>query len=402
MIKKSIFFAAMTIVPSISFAKSPPIPDGYQIQKKIKLPEILQPNTDNLETSIPKPDFIRTSPTIQIAIILDTSGSMNGLIDTAKTHLWRIVNELSLANKSNTDVRIQASLLEYGKQSLPASTGYIQVLSPLTYDLDSVSESLFSLKTNGGEELAGQSIKKAIDSLSWSDHPDDLKVIVIAGNESFNQGSYSYIESINEATQNNIIVNTVFCGPYKQGINLDWEDGAKLGKGKYMNINQDQAYVAIKTPYDHEITKIGTALDETIIPYTQKGKEFLSRSSSLDSKSSSISESVLTDRVIAKSVSSNYNQDWDLVQIASKNLSRALQLAKEVDSFQGYSEQEIVDKINDKTQERAKLKSSLSELNKLRTSYINEAQKNKSLESFGSILSSTLKEQAVSSGFSFK
>jgi hypothetical protein len=93
-------------------------------------------------------------PVIQLAILLDTSNSMDGLIDQAKSQLWKIVN---------------------------------QVL-PLTDDLDKVSQQLFALKTNGGEEYCGAVIKSAIDQLDWSKDSADLKVIYIAGNEPFSQG----------------------------------------------------------------------------------------------------------------------------------------------------------------------------------------------------------------------
>ena len=37
---------------------------------------------------------------IQLAILLDTSNSMDGLINQAKSELWKIVNELALAKKN--------------------------------------------------------------------------------------------------------------------------------------------------------------------------------------------------------------------------------------------------------------------------------------------------------------
>ncbi|MEK7483916.1 MAG: hypothetical protein AABZ60_06265, partial [Planctomycetota bacterium] len=36
-------------------------------------------------------------PLIQMVILLDTSGSMDGLIEQAKTQLWKIVNEFIAA-----------------------------------------------------------------------------------------------------------------------------------------------------------------------------------------------------------------------------------------------------------------------------------------------------------------
>ena len=122
-------------------------------------------------------------PLIQMAVLLDTSGSMSGLIEQAKTQLWTIVNEFALAKRDGQVPMLQVGLYEYGKSSIPAKEGYIRMILPLTTDLDKVSEELFALKTNGGDEYCGKVIKSATESLAWSKSNDDMKMIVIAGNE---------------------------------------------------------------------------------------------------------------------------------------------------------------------------------------------------------------------------
>src|ERR1700678_899212 len=87
-------------------------------------------------------------PTVQIAILLDTSNSMDGLIAQAKTQLWNVVNEFVLAKKDGRPPAIQVALFEYGKASLSPGEGFVRQILPLTDDLDRVSEELFALKTN--------------------------------------------------------------------------------------------------------------------------------------------------------------------------------------------------------------------------------------------------------------
>src|SRR5262245_15502901 len=89
---------------------------------------------------------------IQVAILLDTSGSMDGLIDQAKSQLWRIVNELAAARRQGAAARVEIALYEYGKQTVSAEDGFVRRILPFTDDLDRVSEALFALRTNGGEE----------------------------------------------------------------------------------------------------------------------------------------------------------------------------------------------------------------------------------------------------------
>ncbi|MCK4943670.1 MAG: VWA domain-containing protein, partial [Candidatus Aminicenantes bacterium] len=122
---------------------------------------------------------------IQMVILLDTSGSMEGLIEQAKTQLWKIVNEMALAKKNGKVPRLLVGLYEYGKSTIPASEGYLRMLVPLSEDLDRISEELFKLKTNGGQEYCGKVIRAATRGLQWSQNNSDYKVVFIAGNEPF-------------------------------------------------------------------------------------------------------------------------------------------------------------------------------------------------------------------------
>src|SRR5688572_10855725 len=81
---------------------------------------------------------------IQVALLLDTSSSMDGLIGQAKTQLWKIVNELSAAKRDGVRPVIELALYEYGKSSLSAEQGWVRRILPLTGDLDKVSEELFA------------------------------------------------------------------------------------------------------------------------------------------------------------------------------------------------------------------------------------------------------------------
>ena len=91
--------------------------------------------------------------TIMVALLLDTSNSMDGLIDQAKSQLWKIVNEMAAAkSRDGKRPNIKIALYEYGNNGLSSSEGHIRQVSPLTEDLDFISEKLFSLTTNGGEE----------------------------------------------------------------------------------------------------------------------------------------------------------------------------------------------------------------------------------------------------------
>ncbi len=65
-------------------------------------------------------------PGIQLAILLDTSGSMDGLIDQARSRLWKIVNELATARKNGLAPKLAGGLVRIrpgqhpGRRRLPA------------------------------------------------------------------------------------------------------------------------------------------------------------------------------------------------------------------------------------------------------------------------------------------
>ena len=98
--------------------------------------------------------------TIQIALLLDTSGSMRGLINQAKTQLWNLDNKMTYAHCNEVQANIEIALYEYGKSTIPQQEDYLRQIVPFSTDLDQISKELFALSTNGGDEYCGC-------SLSW-------------------------------------------------------------------------------------------------------------------------------------------------------------------------------------------------------------------------------------------
>ena len=204
---------------------------------------------------------------IQVALLLDTSSSMDGLIDQAKSRLWNIVNTLTTLKYDGKAPDIEIALYEYGNDGLSKQSNYIRQIAPLSTDLDLISEKLFSLSTNGGSEYCGAVIQDATKQLKWAKDNNNMKLIYIAGNEEFNQGGVNYKEAISNALKNDIYVNTIYCGDKTQGINELWKSGAEHGKGKYFNIDSNETVRYIATPYDNEITKCNEKINKTYITY---------------------------------------------------------------------------------------------------------------------------------------
>ncbi|NND62515.1 MAG: VWA domain-containing protein, partial [Flavobacteriaceae bacterium] len=255
---------------------------------------------------------------IKVALLLDTSNSMDGLIDQAKAQLWEIVNELSYAKCRSERPNLEIALYEYGNDHLNAKDGYVRKILPFTNDLDDVSKELFSLTTNGGSEYCGTVIQTSLDQLDWGNDADDLKMIFIAGNEPFTQGKVDYRDAGNSAKEKNVVVNTIFCGDYKHGISSKWKDGAKITYGDYLAINHDQKTVHIASPYDDLILQLNIRLNNTYVPYGRRGKMKMEVQAAQDRNASSYSKENAVSRTVSKGSHLYKNSSWDLVDAESE------------------------------------------------------------------------------------
>lgn len=368
------------------------------------LPDILNPDKITKPTDIHS-TFQRTGPTVQIGILLDTSNSMDGLINQAKDQLWKIVNEVTKANKNNKEVRIQVGLFEYGKSSLPHYEGYLQMLSPLTDDLDKVSEELFSLRTNGGQEYAGKVILESVNRFVWSSHKDDLKLLIIAGNESFDQGNVPYKKAIDKAQHNGIIVNTIFCGAMHEGRRLFWADGAKLGGGKYFNIDHNDRRVYIETPYDDKIIALGKKLNSTYMSYGSKvyREAKMANVVKQDANSMSLSKSSYIERNLVKSKKQYTSAKSDMVDayIEDEASIDKIDKVRLPDELQGKSKKEIKKVLEEKKRARDLLQKEISILENKRAKFFAE-KITKDKSNLGSAIIQSIRQQAKEHGYIFK
>lgn len=257
---------------------------------------------------------------IMLALLLDTSNSMDGLIDQAKSQLWKIVNELAGAKcKDGKRPSIKIALYEYGNDGLPSSEGYVRQVSGLTSDLDLISEKLFSLTTNGGSEYCGYVIRTSLKQLAWSESKADLKMIFIAGNEPFTQGPIPYQLACELAREKDVVVNSIFCGPFNEGVETSWKRGADLTGGTFMSIEQDRRTVFIPSPYDDRIDALNSQLNDTYVYYGKSGASKKEAQMAQDSNAESYGKSNKVERAVSKSSHAYTNSSWDLVDAAKSN-----------------------------------------------------------------------------------
>ncbi|NNE01879.1 MAG: VWA domain-containing protein [Eudoraea sp.] len=336
-------------------------------------------------------------PTVKIALLLDTSNSMDGLINQAKSQLWDIVNQFAYAKcGNNSRPGLQIALYQYGNDNLASQEGYIQQVLGFSNDLDKISEKLFSLTTNGGEEYCGQVIYQSLRQLDWGKNPDDLKMIFIAGNEPFTQGKKDFRHAVLNAKEKDVIVNTIYCGDYSQGINTHWQEGALLSGGEYMAIDHNRQVVHIKTPYDEIIIDLNAQLNNTYVSYGTKGASRMALQDVQDSEAMAMEEAVAVKRAVSKSSSYYNNANWDLVDASNEQDFDLASVKKETlpESLREKSDVQIKRYLKEKKAERQRVQKEIQQVNAKRNEYLSQQQKNEAGELEQAMLKAIKKQAA--------
>ena len=340
--------------------------------------------------------------TIELAICLDTSGSMSGLIESAKQKLWAIVNELALAEPTP---KLRVALLTYGNNGHSAAEGWVRVDSPFTDDLDLISQQLFALTTNGGTEYVGRVLHWA-GGLDWSPSDDALKLAVVAGNESADQDrQMPYTEVCRTLIAQGIMVNAIYCGPETDSIAPGWREVARLTDGQFAFIDHDHGTIVVETPFDEELTALSTALNATYVPFGAAGGRGWANQAAQDENAKKLNSAVAASRAQTKA-QALYHCAWDLVD-ACRNKQVVLAELKDEDlpePMQGMSLAERQAYVDEMAAQRAGIQKQITELSVQRRLFVAQEMKAKALDegkAFDSVLRKAIRAQASAKGFRF-
>ncbi|MEM1183527.1 MAG: VWA domain-containing protein [Planctomycetota bacterium] len=376
-------------------------------------------------------------PVIQLALLLDTSNSMDGLIDQARASLWAVVNQLSKASYDGEAPDVQVALIEYGNNGIPASKGHVRLRTNFTTDLDLLSEQLFGLRTNGGDEWCGRAIHEAMSTLRWwsgsvatEDATVDslseaameaveqgfgapsielsvvpgpvVKLLVIAGNEPFSQGATLYQSAISTARGLDVTVNTVHCGDRGEGARTGWEDGARLGGGLYASIDSNHKIVEPPTPYDKRLGELNAELNATYLPFGVRGVEMADRQMRQDALNSAAGQAA--PRAAAKA-SSAYVQTWDLVDAIDQGgvVLREIDAEQLPEDLQGLEYNEQIAKVNKARDERGRVRAEILKITAERTQFVVDwkAKQAQAPQTLNDALLSAIREQVTGLGYRF-
>ncbi len=342
---------------------------------------------------------------VDLVICLDTSGSMDGLIDAARRNIWAIVNDLALAKPAP---KLRVALLTYGNDGHDPERGWVAIDSPFTDDLDLISEHLFALTTNGGTELVGRVVKTAVDGLEWDPTPDALRLIVVAGNESAEQDQEVSIQDASGAAiGHGILVNSIYCGDPADQIADAWRSVATFADGQFAAIDHDNGNVVVETPFDKKLAELSAALNQTYVPYGTKWAAAQQNQVAQDENAESLDRETAALRAVCKA-SVNYQcAAWDLVdalRLKQVELSK-VKKAELPEALRKLTTAELKAHVDAMAKQRSELQAQIAELAKQRTAFVAKEMDRRAIDgdsSFEFAVRRAVRAQAEAKGFTFR
>ena len=333
---------------------------------------------------------------VDIIVCLDTSGSMESLIDSARARLWDIVTEV-MELEPNANLRV--GLLTFGNPTDGASKadGYVLLRSDLTNDLDGLYDELFSLTTSGGDEYVGWAVDTALKQVSWSTEDNAAHIVFVAGNESADQGrnTRDFRDVMRQANEQGVVVNALFAGNESQGRDLHWDEVATRGGGVYAAIDKTTGTRQIATSYDDEIQALNDRLNHTYVSYGVDGKAKKARQIKQDDNAASMGIGSLVSRIGAKGSAAYDNSGWDMVDAAeSEDFDVAtIPEAQLPASMRDLDLDERRAHLHEKKAERAKLKSQLADLTKKRNEELEQERATAGKDGLDAAMAEALERQ---------
>ncbi|MBK8980200.1 MAG: VWA domain-containing protein [Planctomycetes bacterium] len=350
------------------------------------------------------PDPTAAPRPVDLAICLDTSGSMSGLIDAARQNVWAIVNDLALMTPAP---KLRVALLTFGNDGHDPARGWVLVDAPLTDDLDLISQRLFALTTNGGTELVGRVVHTAALELDWSQDPGALRILVVAGNESADQDQeVSFRDACAEAIGRDVLVNSIYCGNPADELAPLWREVATRADGAFAAIDQQTGTIVIETPLDGRLAELGTALNATYVPYGSGWLEAQSNQVAQDANAARVNQAAAAQRAVCKATLNYCNSSWDLVDALRTDKVKLEDVDRQQlpEELRALTIDELRAHVAAKADERERIQAQISELRVQRERLVAAEMERRALDGGGSFefaVRRAVRAQAEAKGFAF-
>ena len=347
--------------------------------------------------------------TMEMVFVLDTTGSMGGLLTGAKQRIWGIVNEVMQTSSVSS---VKVGLVAYRDRG----DQYITQVLPLTEDLDKVYTTLMDYRPAGGGDEAEnvrRALAEGVGKAGWSQPSSNrVQILFLVGDAP----PHNYADepdtltTADLAVKKGIIVNTIQCGT-SSSTKQAWEAIARRGQGQYFLIPQNGGVETISTPYDEQLSQLGTRLGGTYIAYGggagAEGEDYrvlrkeIAASTELAIATHS-APSAAADRSVNKALNSKA-YIGDLLQDIENGSTKLASIKVEdlPSELKDLSPEERTKEIERRLAERSEIRKQIISLSKQRTEYIAREQKKRNggaQNGFDVAVSAALREQLAKKG----
>ena len=345
-----------------------------------------------------------TKPRLEVCFVLDTTGSMGGLIEGAKQKIWSIANEM-ISARPTPDIRL--GLVAYRDRG----DEYVTRTFDLSGDIDAIYGHLQSFRAGGGgdePESVNEALQDSVRKMSWNKDRQVLKIIFLVGDAPPHMdyaGGPKYPQICQEALKKDLIINTVQCGNIGRTTPF-WKEIAQLSEGNYAAIAQSGNMVAIGTPMDSELTDLNRKLGKTLVAYGAEPARRAVASKQLAAEAAPAS--VAADRLAFNARYGVAVQgEGELLDGLSSGKVKLESLDKDKlpAAFQKLDQKELKAEIGKKQQERAELQARIQKLTREREDYVAAERKRQAElgkgDSFDEKVAASVRAQAARKGIEY-
>lgn len=347
--------------------------------------------------------------TLEMVFVIDTTGSMGGLIEGAKQRVWGVINEV-MQTPAHPSVRVGlVAYRDHGDQ-------YVTQILPLTNDLDRVYTTLMDYRAEGGgdtPEDVRQALADGVGKAGWSKASVNTAQIVFLVGDAPPHDDYmnepDTLDTTAQAVKSGMTVNTIQCGDASDTRRV-WQQIARRGEGQYFAIAQDGGVQSIATPYDARLSELGNRLGSTFTAYGGGagvgGERFREEAKGRQVRTeSSVAGAAPVVAQADRAVNKALNKDayvGDLLQSIENGSVKLDDVKTEdlPDDLQKLSPADRKKEVEKRLAERQKMRDEIVSLSKQRSEFINAARRKQTggQNGFDSAVASALKEQMAKKG----
>jgi len=348
-----------------------------------------------------KPAAAAGAPRIEVCFVLDTTGSMGGLIEGAKLKIWSIANQMVSAKPTP---RLKIALIGYRDRG----DEYVTRIYDLSEDIDAVYANLQKFEAGGGgdtPESVNQALHEAVAKVAWSADRGVLKIIFLVGDcppHMDYPDDVKYPKTCEAAVKKDLIINTVQCGNHGETTPV-WQDIAGRAEGKFVAIGQSGDMQVVSTPMDAELAKLNAEVGRTLVPYGSERKrgEVMAKQVAAEAAAAPAA----ADRLAYNASTGKAVQGGgDLVDDLKDNRVKLEEVkADELPAeMKNLTKEQQAAYLKAKAEERQKVQARIAELVKKRQEYINEEMRKAAGKGgFDEQVRAIVTEQAKSKGIKY-